>query len=236
MLIEQKYGDKSEWKKHFYHLLPAFKDRRYIKVGGKPLFMIYKEEQFPHIKEFIQYWNDLAKENGLDGLYFIAHKPIDLNSEMVNRVLAEGFDAVNTVGLWASISRNRGFVEKCIDKLRSIILRLPNVFDYERMSAGFISEIDKLDNVYPTLIPNWDHTPRSGRAGYLLIDSTPQLFAKHIKQVFSIVKQKPKDRQIVFLKSWNEWGEGNYMEPDLKFGKGYIESLKEEILNYEKDE
>ena len=65
--------------------------------------------------------------------------------------------------------------------------------------------------------------------GTVLINSTPKLFKKHVKNVLSLIKNKPKEQQIVFLKSWNEWGEGNYMEPDLEFGRGYLEALKESL-------
>lgn len=232
LLIEQTYGDKKEWEQHFYHILPAFQDKRYIRIDGKPLFMIYKEEEFAHVSDFIASWNDLAKKNGLEGIFFIANKCIDLNPEMVKRVLEKGFNAINTVGLNVAIDR-RTFLRKCIDKLLySYILRVPQAFKYAHMYPHFISDIDSYDDVFPSLIPNWDHTPRSGQAGYVLLDSTPQLFSKHIQQLFSIVNKKRENRQVVFLKSWNEWGEGNYMEPDLKFGKGYIQVLKNEIDNF----
>ena len=81
------------------------------------------------------------------------------------------------------------------------------------------------------MLPNWDHTPRSGYNGNLFTNSTPEIFEKHCEQVLSLVKEKPKERQIAFLKSWNEWGEGNYMEPDLKYGKGYIKALRLAITN-----
>lgn len=235
LLIEQKYGDKNEWKEHFYHLLPAFKDKRYIRVDDKPIFMIYREEEFVEISEFIKFWNELAIANGLKGIYFIAYKLNDFTPEMVKRVLGKGFNAINTGELFSIISK-RSLFRRCIDKfLFSFILRMPRAYKYSKAYPYFISEIDSYDNVFPCLVPNWDHTPRSGRAGFVLLDSTPKLFSKHIKQVFSIVSKKPVNRQVMFLKSWNEWGEGNYMEPDLKFGKGYIQALNHEIENIKKE-
>jgi hypothetical protein len=89
--------------------------------------------------------------------------------------------------------------------------------------TGFEAECE---NVYPTLIPNWDHTPRSKEYGYLYRNATPDLFEEHCVDVLSRIRKKKTDNNMVFLKSWNEWGEGNYMEPDLKFGKGYIMALR----------
>ena len=229
LLIGQNYGDKEEWEKHFYHLLPAFKDKRYIKIDGKPLFMIYKEDEFSQISDFIEYWNELAIKNGLEGLFFVAYKSKELNPEMVKQVLGKGFNAITSVGLDVARTR-KPFIRRCIDKfLNSYILRVPQVHKYAHTYPYFISEIDSYNNVFPTLIPNWDHTPRSGRNGYILEGSTPELFKKHIQDVLKVVLAKAKEDQIIFLKSWNEWGEGNYMEPDLKFGKGYIEALKSEF-------
>ena len=88
---------------------------------------------------------------------------------------------------------------------------------------------EQANDCYPTLIPNWDHSPRSGRAGHILVRSTPEKFKRHALVSFNNISHKAIEDRIVFLKSWNEWAEGNYMEPDLKFGRGYLEALKEAI-------
>ena len=96
-------------------------------------------------------------------------------------------------------------------------------------SKYFSGKEDELDYCYPSILPNWDHSPRSGRGGHILHNSNPIAFKKHVKEVLRTVRNKPKDHQIIFLRSWNEWAEGNYMEPDLKFGKQYLVALKEAI-------
>ena len=106
---------------------------------------------------------------------------------------------------------------------------MPMIVRYKDAYPFFVSKDDKKAGVYPTIIPNWDHTPRSGRNGYILNGSTPELFKLHVHEVLNVIKNKPQNERIVFLKSWNEWGEGNYMEPDLRYGKGYIETLKREL-------
>ena len=84
-------------------------------------------------------------------------------------------------------------------------------------------EEDQKECFCPSILPNWDHSPRSGRCAYIIKKSNPNLFYKHALEIFRNIKNK--ENKIVFLKSWNEWGEGNYMEPDLKYGKGFIEAL-----------
>ena len=78
-------------------------------------------------------------------------------------------------------------------------------------------------------MPNWDHTPRSGARGDLFQGATPEEFEKHCQDTLTAVAKK--SNPLCFVKSWNEWGEGNYMEPDLKYGKGYIEALRKVIDN-----
>lgn len=230
LLIEQQYLGHEDNVKHFYSLLPAFKDKRYMTVDGKLIFVIYKPFEFD-VSEFIQDWQQLAAENGLKGFYFIAllNGPHwNLSKDKIEKALILGFDAVNTVRLGCAYSQ-RSFCKKVIQRIYRILTRMPILARYEDAFPQFIAKDDEISNVYPTIIPNWDHTPRSGRNGYVLIDSTPELFRKHIRQVLDIVMGKKEHDRIIFLKSWNEWGEGNYMEPDLKYGKRYIEALQQEL-------
>ena len=89
----------------------------------------------------------------------------------------------------------------------------------------------KWDNVYPTILPNWDRSPRSGKKANIYNNSTPENFRIHLKDAINLIKDKQEEHKILFLMSWNEWGEGNYVEPDLKYGHGYLDVLKEELFD-----
>ena len=225
----QTYGGIKDYTQHFYDVLPAFKDKRYIRIDDKPAFMIYKPLNIPDLKEFVSLWNKLAKENGLEGIYFIGQS-INADKEKM-MILSAGLDAVNSVRHYDNYSK-KIIPLKVLYKLYRIVFRLPVIKDYRKIYKSFLSEEDNKDDMIPTIIPNWDHTPRSGRGGYVIKNSSPKYFRKHVNQVFAVIKQKSVNRQIVFIKSWNEWGEGNYIEPDLKYGKQYIEVLKDEIEQY----
>jgi hypothetical protein len=96
------------------------------------------------------------------------------------------------------------------------------------MWPRLVTELEKKNDKYiPVIMPNWDHTPRSGARGDLFQGATPEEFYKHCIDTLSAVSQK--NNSLCFLKSWNEWGEGNYMEPDLKYGKGFIKALRHAI-------
>ena len=77
ILMEQQYPGKEDYEKHFYHVLPAFQDKRYIRVDGMPVFFVYLPQELPDSNAFIDQWNELAIKNGLDGIYFIGIHYID---------------------------------------------------------------------------------------------------------------------------------------------------------------
>lgn len=228
-LIIQTYGGVDDYTKHFYDILDAFKDPRYITIDNKPVFMIYKAMDIPNLSEFIQHWQYLALVNGLDGIYFIAQS-IKTEKEK-DFLFKNGIDAINSVRHYDNFF-NRAFFIKLFTKIFRTLFRTPIIRNYKKIYKTFINDADKCENIFPTLIPNWDHTPRSGRGGYVIRNSRPEYFRKHVNEVFSIIKEKKAKNRIVFIKSWNEWGEGNYMEPDIKFGRKYLEALKNEMDNF----
>lgn len=241
-LAEQIYEDTEGHIKHFYHLLEAFKDERYIRINNKLLFMIYMPLDFVQVRDFMHLWNKLAQENGLNGFHFIGQATFRKD---IDKILDLGFDGVNYVGMLESEKNYRllrfikivfgSYREVVVRHIKNIvkkILRKPFIRQYKdyikSLSSDQLREYNE-GNIYPTLIPNWDHTPRSGMGGYVLVNSTPELFFEHACNVFENIKNKKNDDQIVFLKAWNEWGEGNYMEPDLRYGKGYIQALEKAL-------
>ena len=248
-LMEQTYVE-SEFDDHFYEVLLAFKDKRYITVDGKPLFLIFSPYAMPDQKKFIDRWRELAKENGLPGIHFVgitnnismreigsynsgkARIPsFDEAALHYNYLLDRGFDAINSRGqLRAEMlagSRFNSILKKVLEKL----------FHYDILSKFKMSKInehlfvkeDAWENVYPTILPNWDRSPRSGKKAIIYTDSTPGVFKKQVEKALDLVKDKQDEHKIIFLKSWNEWGEGNFMEPDMQYGHGYLDALKEAI-------
>lgn len=251
VLIEQTYPGYDDDVLHFMTLLHAFQDKRYIKVDGKLLFVIYDCFGFPSIKNFMKTWNELAKDNGLPGFFFVGMTPSTLtfridgegvkhrvnpnlnsSAEIFNYVLSLGFDAVNSFGKRRGEMLYEGKIKSIIKRgLRLIGLNIgKKTYDYERTVKNFFPPEDTWDNVFPTVLPQWDRTPRMKSADGIYINATPEKFGKHLKDAIKIVSKKSLEHRIIFLKSWNEWGEGNYIEPDILYGHGFLEEIKK-ILN-----
>ena len=228
VLIEQLYPGVEDYIEHFNAVLPALKDKRYIKLNNCPIFMLYRPLASPEIKTFINTWKRLAKENGLNDIYFIGHLN-DLNYTLED-IQNSGVDAVNTTRLLNYTMFHRSYFQKIVGYINRKIRRIPLTYPYKLMSKYFIVEDeDKIENVFPSIIPGWDHTPRSGLEGLVMTNSTPYLFEEHVKKTIDLVKNKNDENKIIFLKSWNEWAEGNYVEPDLKWGKKYLEAISRNL-------
>lgn len=228
LLCEQKYLGKKDYDAHFQYALKAFKDERYIKVNGRPLFYIFDPVNLPD--DFIPYWNELASQNNIEKIYFIGSLK---NKKDIPVILQKGFDAINPVGM-SVLYNQKSFLSRLIYRAFKLFSwQTKFTFEYGKAMKIIFDkdkELYKQENIIPTIMPQWDHSPRSGRHAHILHGSTPKKFAKHVNEILNIIRKK--NNKIVILKSWNEWGEGNYMEPDLKYGKQYIKALRETLEMY----
>lgn len=219
-LIKQTYPGTEDHKKHFYAVLDAFKDPRYLKVNGKPLFLVYKPAHIPDSVQFTGLWRNLARKEGLKGIYFIAI------SEMRPRWDPKklGYDALTVTNLGKIIHAGKKRVKK---SKRRFLNQWGRVYLYRNAMKYSIENLPKGVPYYPTVIPNWDNTPRSELRGVVLHDSRPEFFKEQIERAGNKVIRRRPEKRIIFIKSWNEWGEGNYLEPDQRFGLAYLKAIKE---------
>jgi hypothetical protein len=228
VLIEQTYPGIEDYSQHFELVLKAFKDKRYLTVDGKPIFVIYRPWEIPDLDRFIRLWNQWSIENGLKGIYFIAYC---FQLREIDALIKKGFSAVNIIRLYHFenyISLNR----KLMSWLNKHVFNKGLIIDYKEAAHYFDGREDEREEVIPTIIPNWDHSPRSGRKEHILINSEPIFFYQHVERIINRVKSKANP--LVFVKSWNEWAEGNYLEPDEEFGLERLEALTS-ILNQHND-
>jgi len=227
VIVEQKYPGEQDHIDHFNSLLTAFKDKRYIQVDGKPIFLIYDPLAIPNLLAFFNLWNELARMNGLKGIHFIGLTSGAIENNQ--KVLDAGFDAIAPGNLWYAESKVKGKYKKLIEhKIRQYFNKvLLDKYNYKDIIKYLTTKYDYLENAYPCAIPQWDRSPRSGRRAVIYHGSTPILFKKHLMDIMKAVENKPLDKKLIFLRSWNEWGEGNYIEPDQKFGSEYLDVVKE---------
>lgn len=227
ILVEQVYGGEHDYRAHYEYVRSLVLNKNYIKVNGRPFFLVYKPLQFPQMREFIQLWNDWIKEDGIaESFYFVANL---YDNRTKDSLLSMGFDAVTPDPGSRMIMHHKSLPKwiRAISMAYRSMFKKPLCLNYSTIEGYMLQQaFDNDERVLPFVLPQWDHTPRSGWKGYLLRIS-PNQFQNQAEHVLEMVKHK--SNQIVMLKSWNEWAEGNYMEPDLKFGKSYIQALKSAI-------
>ena len=205
---------------HFEAILPMLRDKRYIQVDGKPLLMVYRPFDLPDGKAWTARWRKMAKDAGFEGLYLLGHVAYQWQ---VDEVMEMGFDAVNLVPL-GDTKRNKCLALRHLPTLiRHLRGKSPLVYDYAKAIKVFAEPAMQREEVVPTILPGWDHSPRSRMRAFVMDHSTPEAFKAHVEAIKQIVDKK--QNQLVMLKSWNEWGEGNYMEPDARWGKQYIDAM-----------
>ncbi len=223
VLIKQTYGGQREIEEHFYTMLPMFKDKRYYRVHGKLLFLFNQITKIPndYLANFIACWQNLALKNNLPGFYFVAQIRKTNELTLPNAKYFDGFNYSNEVRLLGENKILRRF-----KRIISTFIHFPLcIHRFSSILPTFLNPICLQKNVYPVILSGFDHSPRSSTAACIITGFTPEVFYKHILQVLDLIKFKELDDRIIFLRSWNEWAECNYMEPDLKYGKKYIETL-----------
>ena len=194
-------------------LLPHFRDPRYIRVEGKPLFMVYRTEALPDVLRSAATWRTICRREGIGEIYLCAaqhHDPQD--------PAAIGFDA--TVEFPPHGMRG-------VQANRSVELLNPNfagnIFDYRRFVLDWLARPDPSWRMHPTVMPSWDNTARRPDHALTFINATPEIYEIWLREVVAREReQRPDGQRLVFVNAWNEWAEGAYLEPDQRFGRQYL--------------
>ncbi|HET9148605.1 MAG TPA: glycoside hydrolase family 99-like domain-containing protein, partial [Acetobacteraceae bacterium] len=225
ILIEQTYPGPADHQAHFDALLPAFLDPRHARAEGKPIFLIYLPEDIPDSRRTLDFWRNMAAKAGLPGLHLVA-----VSGDANWNAAEAGYDAKMYRPLlpkreWVSPRNPLKWARNKIETRRG----LPMIHRYEEWIETQMPPEEWQGEFYPCVTHAWDNTPRSGSNGIVLRDSTPELFRRFLRASFGRIRRGPMRNKIVFLKSWNEWAEGNHLEPDLKSGHAYLRVIREEL-------
>ena len=211
-------------------LLEIFEDKRYICVDSKPLLLIFRPFELP--KFVIEILRDKANEKGFPGIYILGV----LHFEEIykfNNYKKPFFERLKNMELQNTNPDDYlldGFVNSVmplpVDRQARKTRVGPQIIDHEYISDLEIIENPKYEN-YPMVGNTFDNSPRCERDGNVYINSSPTLFKKQIKKASSVLSSKEKSKQLLFLKSWNEWAEGNHLEPCKEYGFQWLEALKD---------
>ena len=220
VIMPQDY-DKPNMNRMIREMIPAFKDKRYIKVDGKPMLLVYRPEIIPNCRDVVARWREIAVENGFPGLYLVMMQNFSFNNPIMF-----GMDAASE---FAAIKRHGSLFEenevdvKPLIGLNAVRYDAVRRFHREQNAKNFIR--------YKCVCPGWDNTPRRGQESHFILDAAPCKFEKMLEDACraTLEHAELKKNGYVFINAWNEWGEGNYIEPCIKYGRGYINVLKRNL-------
>jgi len=240
-LMKQEYPGPDYEEAHFRWAQKAFDDPRHFKVDGKPMFVIYKPNDLPSTEGFITHWRELAEKAGYPGLYFvaIANRYADGVDPYLDPILTP-FDAVTPLppqDYLRSVAKETGkfdFARRVrelnfgwrLNKLKSKRWKRPTRIQFADVVAHALRDLPPGERYLPSVLPGWDNTPRCGFQGVVFEGDTPELFKAYLQKAVDRVSGNLEQRRIIFLKAWNEWAEGNYVEPDSDSGHAYLDAIQ----------
>jgi lipopolysaccharide biosynthesis protein len=213
ILVEQTYSPESETA-FLASLLPFFRDRRYLRVNGAPVLVVYRPQHLPDPRATAERWRRLCREWGVGEIHLVAAL-IRGNSDFEQF----GFDAgvefpphnINPPNLKDSLA--------AYDPLEGLVV------DYGDVAEGYLAPSYTDRRVYRTVFPSWDNTPRIGRRALVVLNGTPDNYERWLDAASrKTAIERPPEERLVFINAWNEWAEGCHLEPDQRHGAAFLEA------------
>lgn len=227
VLIKQEYS-LEDHENHIRWLINVFKDERYIKINNRPVFVIYRPTHIPEIEKLLKIFANECIKNGLENPYMIASN----SHSGAKDLLGLGFDDVlNFQPKLGELKHafSEGIVfKRALDNLGyKCFYSTLKIYDYEKAREAM--KVTPKSKFLPCSLVGWDNTPRRGKNGIVLTNRNKEVFKKFLRQdVQSLLSQnRPVEEQFIFINAWNEWAEGNFLEPSIKHGRSYLEAVKE---------
>lgn len=230
LIVQSKTSES--YKKFIESIEVYIKDSRYMTVNHKKVLVIYRPKSIPDTANTLKYWRDYIKNKTGYELYIIAAMNDTYESYRESDFLSVGFDAISEFCLgpqrkyFSDIKNNKKFV---CDEF------LGNVYDYRDFVVNKKYFSESLPKLYRAITPMWDNSARKVNKGIILDGSTPELYRMWLEDIMmetKVNKERNKiDDNLIFINAWNEWSEGAYLEPDLKYGYGYLNATLQAMIN-----
>lgn len=230
VLMPQEYGDIHDWRDHFDYLLPFFRDSRYMKVGGKPMFVIYKTRSIPCCQEMMTEWIRWAKEEGLPGIHFVEtlrdgnidQRPLPIEARMEFEPARTDYQ-IPVVQLYYRRIRRR--VVALVNNIFGTSIKHNTNWTFDYISQRALANLSP-KGTYGGAFAGWDNSARRGLAATIIEPPTKEQFRSYLSAVMKKTEEV-YHTDYVFINAWNEWAEGTYLEPDEMNKYSYLEVIKE---------
>lgn len=239
ILLEQKYSAQDAYD-HIHALLPMFKDKRYIRINNKPVFAFYRTGLISNIEEYVKVFREEAAKENME-LYLCRfynmgdyktlpyldaaiefQPPTESLDNYMKLFNAKTSSLIKRAG--AKLLKKAGLKTLSESKYNKLYKRLNynDYVDYVIANYKFNTE----NKIFPGVMPSWDNTARRGKEAFMFKDANPEKFEEWLRFYKKNFKPYSKEENFVFINAWNEWAEGNHLEPCVKWGDRYLKAVK----------
>jgi hypothetical protein len=236
--MPQAYSDEDDVA-HFAFLATAFRDERYLRVGGKPVFLVYRASQLPDPRRTTETWRREARRLGVGELYLC--RVDSFGSEHAVPPGEWGFDAevgfipeYGTLGL--PLRRSPGWKALRRAHLTAMGYRRNNVFDYASVVAQMLARPAAAYPRLPCVTVAWDNSARRRENAVIYRDATPDAYEHWLRTELTRLRARSDVPHLMFVNAWNEWAEGSHLEPDARWGRAYLEATRRAVQDSETTE
>ena len=228
VLIRQEYNEEDD-RDHIRSLLPFLKDDRYIRINGKLFLLIYRTENLPDPARTAEIWREEVNKAGLGELFLCR---VESFSKCVPGEI--GFDAaVEFAPDWANtgpaLEADSEQLELAKEEAEKVC-RDHFLYTYQSLADTMMAKQTPAYKWFRCVTPSWDNTARRKKGAYVFNGSSPEKYQSWLTRAIDQSNQRLfGEERIVFINAWNEWAEGNHLEPDQEFGTGYLEATKKAL-------
>ena len=216
LLVEQRYGPELD-AVLIENLLPYFRDPRYLRVDGAPVLVVYRPSAIPEPLATVGRWRRAAWDHGLPNLHLVAAQTFGLADP---RPL--GFDAAVEFP-----PHGENLPENACAGIDGLAPGFAGeIVDFQSVADRRVALPPPPFRLYRTAMAGWDNTARLGQRATIFHGATPAIYERWLKALVAEARRHPAAHRLVFVNAWNEWAEGAHLEPDARFGTGYLEATR----------
>jgi lipopolysaccharide biosynthesis protein len=230
-LIGHRYSMEDD-RNHLRWLAGVFQDERYIRIDGKPLFLIYRARELPDPLRTTDIWRQEAQRLGIGDLFL---GRVESFGDEAGDPVSLGFDAAvefqpDWKRLGSPLRTGRHWNALRAGRLSNRAYGTHRIYDYDTVVRRMLGDPDPAYLRFRCITPSWDNTPRRISNAVILRGSTPELYGTWLQEVIDRAAPKSPEERVVFVNAWNEWGEGNHLEPCQRWGLKYLEATRDAVL------
>jgi Glycosyltransferase WbsX len=218
VLVRQEFSEEDD-RAHIRDLLRAFEDPRYITIDGRPLMLIYRPTLIPDLVRTSEIWRSEVQRAGFPDLYLCW---------VESWGTPPGGQGPGPFGLDASV----GFMPVARDQLHPALgtLRGHQVLDYQSAVESALELLDCRWKRFPSVMVGWDNTARRIRGATIYHDATPERYEQWLRATADSLANVRTEENYLFILAWNEWAEGNHLEPDEHYGRAFLEATRSVLV------